>query len=274
MIYTVKEVVALDIHVFWVDDLVAAQVKPHTHDFYQLTFCKKRGGNISIGETKYEAKEGFIYLATPFTSHAMENHDGMQILEVKFIADEETGKKLDTLPPVFNLKSIDFAEEMLRLCVSEGMKGENYFREAVNYSFRLFFISILRAFSGSVKRDKNNIFRIPENADENRDIMILNLKYYMEDHLSEAITLDSLADTVHFNKSYFVKRFKLLMGASPMKYLNTMRIERSKQLLRQTELSISEIAAKTGFPSPHYFSRLFKAHVGIPPKDFRNQKEK
>lgn len=261
----------LDIHVFWVDDLVAMPVNSHTHDFYQLTYCKKSGGKILIGDTNYEAREGFVYFAPPFTAHAIENNDSMHILEVKFLAGDDISNQLIHLPPVFSINNMSFAKELLFTCVKEGMKNDIYYQESVNYTLRLFLIAMLRSFTKPLSRKttRKTVFKIPEHIRESNDIMILNLKYYMEDHLSENISLDELAESVHFNKSYFVKRFKILFGEPPMKYLNNLRIERSKQLLKQTELPIAVIAAKTGFPSPHYFSRLFRAHEGISPKEFR-----
>lgn len=259
-------------HVFWVDDLIAIQVEAHTHDFCQLIFCKKRGGKILIGETSYEARDGYVYLAPPFTTHAINNFGTMEILEVKFIADENMLREISKIPYVFNLKNIPYAEELLRLTVKEGMANARFCEKAVNYSFRLFFINVFRALSEtSSKNDKRGIFRISDSAIESKDMQILNLRYYIEDHLSENITLDTLADRVHFNKSYFVKRFKLLLGETPIKYLNNIRIERSKQLLVQTEFSISEIAYKTGFPSTHYFSRLFRRSEGITPTEYRKR---
>ena len=92
---------------------------------------------------------------------------------------------------------------------------------------------------------------------------------YIENNLDREITLDELAKTVHFNKSYLIVRFKETWGISPMKYVNYVRIERARELLATTEKSITDIALEVGFSGIHYFSRYFKARVGITPQEYR-----
>ena len=74
---------------------------------------------------------------------------------------------------------------------------------------------------------------------------------------------------VHFNKTYFVQRFKELWGVPPMKYVSNLRCQKARYLLVNSDLSVSEVSAVTGFKSPHYFSTVFKKYTGSSPNDFR-----
>ena len=96
------------------------------------------------------------------------------------------------------------------------------------------------------------------------------MKSYIEENLHREITLNELADKVYFNPTYFIRRFKILWGLAPMKFVNKIRIEKAKQLLISKDLSVSMVAEKCGFKSLHYFSRTFKQEEGISPTEYVN----
>jgi two-component system response regulator YesN len=65
--------------------------------------------------------------------------------------------------------------------------------------------------------------------------------------------------------------FKRETGKNFVDYLNDIRIEKAKELLKDISLKTYEVAEKVGIPDAHYFSRLFKKYVGITPTEFREQ---
>lgn len=272
--YNTIEVINLDVLAFWFSDHIAHDVVIHTHDFHQLIYCKKGGGYITVGNERLKALTGHVYLSKPGVLHAIEMHEDMHLLEIKFIAEESITA---ILPDHFDISVIPAAQSMLLTAGSEGIKGEVHYDEAANCAFKLFLIHCIRHFTHGTRNkpySHSSVLDIPEYAKENNDMKILNLKYYISDRLNEEISLSELADEVSFNKTYFVKRFKILFGMSPMKYVNSMRISRAKQLLLQTSLPISEISLKTGFKSPHYFSRSFRSSESMSPQEFREKHKK
>lgn len=94
---------------------------------------------------------------------------------------------------------------------------------------------------------------------------------YMEEHLSEPLSVKDLAKQVHLNPNYFSQLFRNMLGLSPIHYLNRMRMEEAKTLLAGTELTVSKIAAKVGIEL-HYFSRMFKMQEGHSPSEYRKMK--
>ncbi len=96
-----------------------------------------------------------------------------------------------------------------------------------------------------------------------------NVLKYIQEHISENITVENLANSVHFHPNYFTNIFKKYIGMPPIQYINKMRIERAKYLLRTTDSQINEIALKTGFCDGYYFSKAFKSYTGYSPSDFR-----
>ena len=97
------------------------------------------------------------------------------------------------------------------------------------------------------------------------------IRSYIEENLTKEITLEELSELVYFNKTYFVKRFKILWGTTPMRFVTKTRIEAARKLLSASSHSISEIAELCGFKSIHYFSRTFKKETGISPLDYRRR---
>lgn len=97
------------------------------------------------------------------------------------------------------------------------------------------------------------------------------VREYLTTHYSEKISLDGLSDLFFINKYHLVKSFKEQFGFSINTYLQSVRITKSKQLLRFTELSMDEIGIQCGLGTGYYFSRVFKSVEGIPPSEYRKK---
>lgn len=94
---------------------------------------------------------------------------------------------------------------------------------------------------------------------------------YINARLAEKIQLTALAKVVDISQYYFCSLFKQSMGISPYQYIIGQRIERAKQLLKQKELSIVDVALKCGFSSQTHFSKQFRKRVGITPFAYRKR---
>lgn len=92
---------------------------------------------------------------------------------------------------------------------------------------------------------------------------------YIRKHYTEAINLSALSERYHFNHSYITRLFKKLKGQTPMKMINTLRMEDAKNMLKNESLSVREISETLGFTDQHYFSRIFKETTGMTPKEYR-----
>lgn len=95
------------------------------------------------------------------------------------------------------------------------------------------------------------------------------VRQYIDQHYKESITLDLLAEKVSINKYYMAHAFKREYGVSPINYLIARRIQESKRLLTETDLSLSQIATVLGFSSSSYFSQSFRNAEGISPTEYR-----
>ena len=265
----------MDIKVIWVADHSAFTVQNHTHEFYQLALCRKKGGTITIDGKAYEVMPDTVYLMKKGVMHGMERFDDMRLIEIKFLASgEELIKRLNLLPDAFSVSEFPFMKNMLIQAVKEGLNGKVYCNETASSALKIFFATAIREFIKDLPNEnldsQGNKVYYGKTGYVNNDILILNLKPYIEENIHREITLQELADKVYFTPTYFIRRFKILWGVAPMKLVNKVRIEKAKQLLLNNELSVSQVARKCGYKSLHYFSRAFKQEEGISPTDYIN----
>lgn len=96
---------------------------------------------------------------------------------------------------------------------------------------------------------------------------------YIDKHLAEQISVEQLAQLVHFHPKYFLHYFKSMLGISPIVYINKKRMQKAQSLLLHTELTVAEISEQLGM-QPAYLSRLFKSMTGLSPIEFRRQQHR
>jgi AraC family transcriptional regulator len=92
---------------------------------------------------------------------------------------------------------------------------------------------------------------------------------YIEEHLDASPTLEQLAAVACLSPYHFARQFKKATGLPPHQYVILRRVERARQLLRDGDLSLAEVAACTGFSDQSQFSHHFKRIVGVTPGQFR-----
>ena len=92
---------------------------------------------------------------------------------------------------------------------------------------------------------------------------------YMQNHYHENIRISDVASALYMDEGYLYNIFAKKTGISPKAYLSRLRIERAKQLLMNTDYSVTEIARSVGYTDVLCFSRFFKTHTGVSPQGFR-----
>jgi AraC-like DNA-binding protein len=91
----------------------------------------------------------------------------------------------------------------------------------------------------------------------------------MRARLAEAISLEECAAVANLSLSHFARSFTKTTGVSPHRFLVQLRLERTKELLQNTNLRIGDIAAETGFSDPGYLARVFRKELGVTPAIYR-----
>ena len=114
----------------------------------------------------------------------------------------------------------------------------------------------------NIKNGGNNI--------EDLNSMVSVAKRQMYENINTSLNLMKLASELGVSYSKFRLDFKKQTGVSPLQYHLLLKIEKSKELLLNTNKSQKEIAYELGFESDYYFNRLFKSKTGLAPGKFRN----
>lgn len=92
---------------------------------------------------------------------------------------------------------------------------------------------------------------------------------YLLQNYAEALSRADVARAVGVTENYLTQIFRQEIGITPWEFLTRLRIQRSGDLLRATENSITSIAADVGFDDPAYFSRVFRKQMGVSPQEYR-----
>lgn len=99
--------------------------------------------------------------------------------------------------------------------------------------------------------------------------LIEKAMFFMRESLDKPVSMQALARELPMGYSKFRKAFKTVTGFSPHEYHLALRMERARELLSSTNLTINEVAYQTGFDSAYYFSKFFKKKSGVSPSRFR-----
>ena len=89
---------------------------------------------------------------------------------------------------------------------------------------------------------------------------------------NSAYTVEDLARSLTISRVQLYRKVKAILGISVSDHINNIRLDKSKELLKKSELNISEIAYAVGFSSPNYFSTSFKNKFGVTPKEYKSKK--
>lgn len=104
-----------------------------------------------------------------------------------------------------------------------------------------------------------------------QDDAILDVQQWMEIHFAEAVSLEQLAHKANMSLRTFKRRFKDATSETPLHYLQQLRVEQGKDLLKHTNLSVAQIAWDVGYEDSGHFGRLFKRLNGLTPAQWRKE---
>ncbi|EKN65222.1 transcriptional regulator [Neobacillus bataviensis LMG 21833] len=95
---------------------------------------------------------------------------------------------------------------------------------------------------------------------------------FLQQQYDEYISIDRMAAIAELSSYYFIKQFRKHTNTTPAQYLTKIRMKKATELLRHTDLSIKDIAAKIGYENANYFNKVFRKITGFSPLEFRESK--
>lgn len=144
----------------------------------------------------------------------------------------------------------------------EGLSAEKESARLLGYSALLNFIS--------------SYFYINPDKDDaaNRSVTpdIQKSLQFIQDHLTTSVSIDEIAEECALSPSRFKAKFKEQMGVTPLYYMNSLKIDKAKEMLKNSDQSVIQIAFALDFASSNYFSAVFKKFTGYTPVEYRRLK--
>lgn len=124
-------------------------------------------------------------------------------------------------------------------------------------------VTLLRESEHNLSDSSCCIFSYSDNAAVKKAIE------YITENYQNDISLSELARHTHYSSYHFVRLFKRHTGVTPFEYLQNLRIEKAKELLRKTDCSISQVCDLCAFGSLSHFSRVFREKTGVSPSEYK-----
>lgn len=193
-----------------------------------------------------------------------------QFLEIRLascflqcVARETIDKNPDQLELVSEFRTRDPHLESIGMLLLTELKQENL-------GGRLYIESLANVLAVHLLRQYAVIKpRLPIYEGGLPERQLLQVLEYVDEHLNQDIKLADLAQLLDMSQFHFSRLFKQSIGIAPYQYLLQQRVERAKQLLKQTDRSIIDIACLCGFNSHSHLSKQFRQLTGTTPKAYR-----
>ncbi|MCI8831490.1 MAG: AraC family transcriptional regulator [Lachnospiraceae bacterium] len=270
---------------FWIEHRYTAsnyKLPHHYENTYQIVFLLAGKILYQVGEKEYQvSKGGMIVLNTleehtlkvleyPYERYVIQIRPDFFQHEVKYpevIAvfikrPADFSHLLTVTEPVWN-----YLHDVIREMEKEYLNRKKYWEMYVGADLRRMFITIFRECA-----DVLSMMKIGNGV-----TVAYNVMNYLNHHFAEDISVNSIAAALFLNRDYISHVFKDETGYSVMAYVISLRINRAKLLLAETDRSITDIAMECGYTDFTYFSKQFKKHTNMSPSKFRkdaSQKKK
>lgn len=224
------------------------QIKPHTHNFYELVYYAQGRGRGTVGEKEYRFESDSFIIIPPDTCHSEQHFAKADVICLSFTAKAEFEEDIysDTTGEI---------KELLNKLLSEAANQHYGYREMMTAIITELLISIKR--NRHLKQSSSKDFKY-----------IIN---YIKENYHEKIKLTDCAEQLNISYDYFRHKFKEITGLSPQELLLEQRLNASKKALKEG-MNCTEAAYRCGFSTSAQFSMLFKNKFGISPVAYKKQK--
>lgn len=249
----------------------------HFHNYTEIGLCNYGHGDMKFKGKRYPFGDKYITVIPPYYPHDTLSASGTKsywewiyidvpgIVE-KMENDLQETEDADQVVAEISREPLLFREtEHPRLAQLLYLLRAEY--EEPFYMHTEFVGGILQAITAE-------LFRIQHVEDEverkrKRSLMIEPAIQYVQKHYAEQIKMKQLADECYISESHFRRRFQEYMNMSPGEYVNLVRIRQSCVLMEKTDVSMEEVAYRTGFVNVSTFNRNFKRLLNTTPYQWK-----
>ncbi|MEK8212267.1 AraC family transcriptional regulator [Paenibacillus sp. FSL L8-0463] len=243
------------------------QAGPKIYDYYLLHFIESGSGTFRTEQRKYELGQGDCFLIHPgqLVSYLSDEKQPWRYRWAAF-----TGAEADALVLQTGFKPqkpvLSTAEGSVIPAAMAGMMQAFY---ANKESAHLTSLGYLYLIVGEAAERHISSSRL-SGAESQVKRTVKQMIHYMASQYAHPVSIEQMCGSLGYNRAYLSRIFKQETGLSPVTYLLKLRIEKSRQLLRERpELSVEQVAASVGLTDALYFSRQFKRFCAQSPTAYR-----
>lgn len=249
----------------------------HSHkNFFELVIVLKGSATHLVNHDAFFISKGDVFIIGSDTYHGYQDPKDFRICNIMFHPDFFFAEHND-LQETSGFQSLFVIEPLLsqKGCFESRLKLNPYHYEHVHriiddiieeyekagVGYKTLVTGLFYILAATLSR-----LYLETNPPLSHDIIGMTRSItYMENHYMEDLTINELAEIAGFSPRHFSRRFYEIKRTTPIHYLQIMRLEKSIYYLKNTTLSILDIATECGFSDSNYFSRLFKKHYGMTP---------
>lgn len=246
-------------------------VKRHDHNYFQMYYCLSGEGLFSLNDQEIVLKENDCMIIHPHQPHELFPiaNGQMRVVDTKFyIHDEALCQEVLQAPQIMQLTDIRFSK------LQQTMRDEwvSHAIHAKDLATLLFLQSLLCYLRQHSHPASELLFYLEiEQKAQKLTGVERRIADYLAEHYWEDVSLDQLSESLRYSKNYLCKVFKTATGITISEYGNFLRIRKAYDLVCNTTEQFSDIATDCGFSSIHYFSKVFRKYVGMPPSQARDR---
>lgn len=237
-------------------------LRPGGRQDYQLLYVAVGQGHFKLADHDITVPAGGMFLYRPGQPQQYTYYleDSPEVYWIHFTGNEAEALMREagfTQSPVLLPGVSPQFQELFLQIIRELQVIRPCYEELMNLLFRHLLVLVRR--------------RIAEGPRERRRIQkeIEQAVHYFHENFSHNIDIEDYALSQHMSMCWFIRSFKQYMGVPPLKYLTSIRIARAKELLEGTDISIREVGELAGYDNPLYFSKIFRKHTGLSPREYR-----
>lgn len=234
-----------------------------TIKFYEIELFTETGGITIINDRQHKIRKGMLLVAKPNQTRNSILHFKAYYAHIN-LSDPTITSYLDKIPNFTRASNFDYCASLFTAMTNAENSQDP--AKCLFLKSKLYELTHM-IYTSSQNRSIQNV-----RFDEANFETVTKAANYIDNNFGKEINLDFLSAIANLSPTYFHKMFKRYFGKTPHKYLLEKRIEAAKALLISTNLSITEIAFKTGFNSQSYFNYSFKKLTQTTPLQFRQMK--
>jgi AraC-like DNA-binding protein len=267
----------LNINVLWFRSMVNTGewvIERHMHSSYEFHFIKSGSCEVITDTARFTVQEGEFYLTASNVFHEQRSINNSRFIEYSLNCDLNIQK--DTPAEMLNLfnsfksaQCIAYKDESNCCQVFNNVLEEAYFERAGFFSSIKNYIPLLLINTArNMPRSRDYAYSIPKKNSSNT-FRMSQIERFINDNISTPISTSSIATYMHLSQKQICRIIRESENMSTKEFVNSMKLIKAKELLKNSSLHIKKIADLLGFSSEYYFSQFFKNLEGYPPGVFR-----